>query len=331
MMKRIIHTFLVTLALLLPTQAAPDPKEQVETYFKALLANRLDMALQTFGASTKFNDSQKAVLGEFKLVDPTSVGYCEEHLAELGKALAKFSGANSGYPETLSALAPEYLAKIPRCPSAPNAAYEYDRRDVYFYLLSCPTGHGRTPGFPKYSPIDGLLPNPNLKLLTYYKVMDVREESGLTKVRVVGATPKGIFERDFVFTPSGGFVEGDFSKEVERLLQGIATRGVPLPTKLDPASLLLGVATFRDPELVRAAHCHLLQNKVAYQLLGMQTRMGERSFLDIFPTLVSIPKCPTSGKPLQARRAGNGKTVIYCPGQAHTGAGLAEDQPSKEI
>lgn len=330
-MNFLLRTGVFCLCLACLAMAQPKPEKQVEAYFKALINNRLDKALEAFGAQPKFSPSQQAVLKEYKVVDPTPVGRCEDNLRELGKTLAGYNDLYSNYPASLEKLVPTSLSKMPHCPTAPKKLYKYQRRDEYYYELYCPTGHGRTPGFPMYSPIDGVIPNPNLKLLTFYKVMGVREESGLTKVRVIGTTPQGDFDRDFVFTPSGGFVAGDFSNEVKRIMLAMTKTSVPRATKLDPASLLLGVAVFNDQELIRAAHCKLLQESLYYKILGVQTRLGEKSFDKVVQHIDDIPKCPTSKQPIRVKKLENGKTRIYCSGSSHTNAGLEPNQPSREF
>jgi len=328
-MKKLIVALLLSLSGIVASQ--PTPRKQVETYFRALYNNRLDQALEAFGAKPIFSPSQRAVLKEYKVSDPTPVGRCEDNLRALGKALARHNELYSGYPALLFDLIPNQLKQLPHCPTAPKQPYRYQRRDQFYYLLSCPTGHGRTPGFPKYSPIDGVLPNPNLKLLTFYKVMGVREEDGLSKVRVIGSTPQGAFDRDFVFTPSGGFVAGAFSNEVEEIMRAMIHSTVPRATELDPASLLLGVAVFNDQELIRAAHCRMLQETLYYKILGVQTRLGEKSYEEVVKHIDEVPKCPTSHKFLQVKKTDDGKSIIYCSGSAHADAGLDRDQPSRKL
>jgi hypothetical protein len=331
-MTRNLGAGILLLLFLAGTAAAQlTPEKQVEAYFKALKNNRLDLALKAFGANPTFSESQQAVLSEYKVADPTPVGRCEDNLQLLGKALASHNELYSGYPQKLSALVPNGLKILPTCPTAPKEPYIYERRDAYYYQLSCPTGHGRTPGLPMYSPIDGVIPNPNLRLLDFYKVMGVRNENGLTKVRVIGSTPRGPFDRDFVFTPSGGFVAGDFSKEVERIMKAMTKSSVPRSTKLDPASLLLGVAVFSDQELIRAAHCRLLQEKLYYKILGVQTRLGEKSYDQVIKHIDEVPKCPTSKRLLQIKKLDSGKTLIFCAGHAHAESGLGSDEPSREF
>lgn len=319
----------ILLALLTSCWAQQSPEKQVESYFKALKNKRLDLALKAFGERAKFSPSQQAVLKEYKIVDPTPVGRCEDNLRKIGAALAKHNEFYSGYPTKLSQVSG--LGAVPKCPTTPKLAYKYERRDDYYYLLSCPGGHHRTPGFPKFSPIDGIIPNPNLTLITFYKVMGTREEQGLTKVRVIGTTPHGDFDQDFVFTPSGGFVAGNFAQEVKRLMLAMTKTTVPRATQLDPASLLLGVTVFNDQELIRAAHCRLQQEGLYYKILGVQTRLGEMSFAEVVKHLDSIPKCPTSQKPYKTKKLENGKTLIYCEGSAHSAAELEANQPSREF
>ena len=330
-MKRIAIIIFFAGLLSYVGSAQESPRKQVEAYFQALLEKRLDLALEAFGSKPNFSPSQKAVLREYKIVDPTKVGRCESNLKALGKALAKRNKFQTGYPASLDALGKEFSNPGSRCPESPESPYVYERRDQYYYLLSCPHGHGRTPGFPKYSPIDGLLPNPKLTLLTYYKILGEKEEDGLTKVQVIGASPRGPFERDFVFTPSGGFVSGDFSKEIKRLMKAMTKTTLPRATKLDPASLLLGVAVFDDQELIRAAHCRLLQEKFYYKILGVQTRLGEKSFLDVAKHIDDIPECPTSKKSLLLKKDKDGKNWIYCPGASHAPAGLDRNEPSRKF
>lgn len=330
-MKWLFHLGLILIILVTPLSAQDSHKKQVDKYFRALLDKRLDLALAAFGIKKDFSPSQLAVLKEFRIIDPTPVGICENNLKGIGKALNSYNELYGGYPKTLKALVPYSIPKLPRCPSAPKRPYLFNQRDEYFCRVSCPTGHGRTPGFPMYSPIDGIIPNPNLRLLNYYNILGVRVENGLTKVRVAGATPSGSFERDFVFLPSGGFVSGDFSQEVERLVQSMTKSTVPRSTKLDPPSLLLGIAMFNDQELIRAAHCRLLIEKLYYQILGIQTRMGEKGFDQVAKQIKNVPKCPTSGELIKVKKLESGRIRIYCPGAAHAPAGLATDHPQRGL
>ena len=319
------------LVLLGSASAQQSAENKVDTYFRSLLNKRFDLALRAFGIEKDFSASRLALLKEFRVIDPTPVGKCEDNLDTIGKALNSYNELYGGYPKSLNALVPYSMPSLPHCPSAPKKPYIYNQRDEYFCTVSCPTGHGRTPGFPMYSPIDGVIPNPNLRLLNYYNILSTRVENGLTKVKVAGATPQGSFERDFVFTPSGGFVSGDFTQEAGRLIKAMTQSSVPRTTNLDSPSLLLGVALFSDEDLVQAAHCRLLIEKLYFQVLGIQTRMGEKGYDQVAKHIKNVPKCPTSGELIQVKKLESGKILIYCPGAAHSAAGLPADHPQREF
>ncbi|HIB65031.1 MAG TPA: hypothetical protein EYO33_07965 [Phycisphaerales bacterium] len=179
------------LVLLGSASAQQSAENKVDTYFRSLLNKRFDLALRAFGIEKDFSASRLALLKEFRVIDPTPVGKCEDNLDTIGKALNSYNELYGGYPKSLNALVPYSMPSLPHCPSAPKKPYVYNQRDEYFCTVSCPTGHGRTPGFPMYSPIDGVIPNPNLRLLNYYNILSTRVENGLTKVKVAGATPPG--------------------------------------------------------------------------------------------------------------------------------------------
>ena len=114
-------------------------------------------------------------------------------------------------------------------------------------------------------------------------------------------------------------------------MKNMITSNVPRATKLDPASLLLGVASFHDQELIRAAHCRLLQEQLYYKIVGMRTRLGEMTAAEVMKHLDEIPACPTSNRNLRVKTTEAGKTRIFCSGTAHEGAGLGADEPFREF
>ena len=297
-------------------------QKKVKNYLSSVRDNRLDLALKAFGSSAEMNESKWMILREFQIKDPTPVGICQQNLKSMGLALAKYNEDYSTYPPRL-----KELGSLAHCPTAPNKPYIYQKSGNHFYTLACPTGHDRTPGFPRYSPIDGLIPNPRLLALTYFKILEETETNGLTKVRAVGATSRGFFDKQYVFTPNGGFVTGDFAKEIERVLKAMTKSAIPSATKLDTASFLLGMATFSDTNLIEAARCRLQQEKLYYQLQGAQRRMGEKSYDKVLKHLDKVPKCNVSKRPYQVRREDDGRTRIYCPGSTHSKASLEKNQP----
>lgn len=332
MNKRIIPVVAFLLLGLLSVASAQDAsRKRVEAFYEALKEKRPDLALRAFGLKSTLNESQKAILKEYGVVDVSPVGHCEERLGELGKALASYDKLRGGYPESLKALVPYSMPKLPRCPTAPQADYRYNQKDRVFYVLSCPTGHGRTRGFPMYSSVDGLIPNPNFSLVNCFSVSNAGERDGLTVVKVVGSGPKGKFERDFLFTPMGGFVSGAFSNEVEEMLRTSISGKVARATRMDPGSLILGMAALSDQSLVKAAHCRLQVEKLYYKILGVRNRLGEKSFDEVAKYLDEVPVCPVSKKKLRVDKSPEGKYRVYCPGASHTEAGLGENQPSREF
>lgn len=325
----LLLTTLLGLSLAHAGSAKPisQAQQRVENYLSAIQDNRLDLALKAFENSAKMSESKWLILKEFQIKDPTPVGICQENLTKMGLALAKYNEDLNTYPDDLARIGSRYLETIPHCPSEPKAPYIFQKSGNHFYTLACPSGHDRTPGFPRYSPIDGLIPNPRLLALNYFKILEETESNGLTKVRAIGSTSRGSFDREYVFTPSGGFVAGDFAKEIERVLRAMTKSAIPSATKLDTASFLLGMATFSDTDLVEAARCRLQQEKLYYQLQGAQRRLGEKSYDKVLKHLDEVPKCNVSGRPYLVKNEDDGRTRIYCPGTAHAKASLEKNQP----
>ncbi len=87
---------------------------------------------------------------------------CENNLKNIGTALEMYGSDNAGkYPESLAAMAPNYLGTVPKCPTDAAKPYSYTRsaEGEASYLVSC-TGHQHPmlkPGSPKYSSSEGIL------------------------------------------------------------------------------------------------------------------------------------------------------------------------------
>lgn len=99
-----------------------------------------------------------------------SLTACKSNLKNIGTALEMYSTDNHGlYPKSMSALTPNYLKTFPECPNAgmtyraefgPNAPYNTDRHDDYYYVECHGENHKSvsvTGDFPSYNGIQGLI------------------------------------------------------------------------------------------------------------------------------------------------------------------------------
>jgi hypothetical protein len=322
---------LLFLSLVTSCWAQSSPRERVEAYFRALKNKRADLALKAFGLRSSFSESEKAVLKANDISDFTPVGQCEVKLATIGEALASYDRVQGGYPADLKALVPNSISKLPRCPTSPQKDYWYSQTNRVFYKLSCPTGHGRTKGLPMYTSVDGLIPNPRFSQVDCFQVMKPREEGGLTRVKAIWSSARGRFERDFTFTPLDGFVFGAFSREVEEVLRARVEGRAPRGKRLDTTLFLLGLAALPEQGLVKAAHCKLRLDQFYYKVHGVRARLGEKSFDDVVKHLDEVPVCPVSKRKLQLNRDDDGNLQVYCPGHAHSEAGLERDRPCRKF
>ncbi len=320
---------LILLILFLPAWGEPDPaQEKVQKYLDAVRDGNLGQAFRTLGVPARLSPSRWAILAEYQIKNPGQRQQCQSHLQTVGEALKSFNTAFARYPKSLGELIPSYLKQVPGCPAA-GKAFLYERRDDHFFRLSCPHGHGHTPGLPLFSSIDGLVINPKNQLLPYFYVFKSREEDGLTRVRVIGDSSRGPMDTHFSFTPVGDLEAGELTLEMEGILRKMAEAQAPRAIKLDTASLLLGMALVSDDNLVGAAHCRLVQDGLYYRVQGARRRLGEITYAQVSKHIGKLPRCPVSGKAYQIKAMAGVETKISCPGSAHGAAGLAEGEPSR--
>lgn len=318
--------------LVLPSSAETGlARAKLQKYFEALQGGQLERGFRALGVPAKLGKSRWAILNEYQIKDPSVLGRCERNLKTMGEALQKYNTAYVKYPKTLKELPAAYLSTKPTCPLAKGKPYRYERRDDHFFILSCPNGHGRTPGFPLFSSIDGVLSNPKSQLMPYFHVLDERDEEGVPTIRVVGMTSRGPLDTKFAFTPEGDLDASSLVAELEEMLRQMAQAKASRVTKLDTPTFLVGMALMSNDHLIRAAHCRLAQNGMYYQIQGAQRRLGEISFAAVTKHLGKMPTCPATGKAYQLKTLPTGKTRIYCSGEAHRLAGLGADQPSREF
>ena len=90
---------------------------------------------------------------------------CKSNLKNIGTALEMYSTDNSGrFPTALSQLTPNYLRRIPTCPSATADTYSMTFQSASnpdAYTVMCTGAHhreaGMPPNFPRYTSTQGLL------------------------------------------------------------------------------------------------------------------------------------------------------------------------------
>ena len=94
---------------------------------------------------------------------------CKTNLKNLAAALEMYAGDHRGsYPSSLTQLVPNYLSKIPECPSpdsegyhaeiGPNAAGNFDGLDHYYSIHCSGAGHPGSPNnYPRYDSIRALV------------------------------------------------------------------------------------------------------------------------------------------------------------------------------
>lgn len=295
---------------------------------EAVRDGNLALAFRTLGVPPKLSPSRWAILAEYQIRNPEKLHQCQNNLETVGDALQKFNTAFARYPQSLGELNPTYLKQISGCPEA-GKAFLYERRDDHYFRLSCPHGHGHTPGLPLFSSIDGLVVNPKNQLLPFFHVFPSLEEAGLTRVRVIGDSSKGPVDTSLAFTPVGELEASGLHQEMEGILRQMAESQAPRAVQLDTVSMLLGMALVSNDHLVGAAHCRLVQDKLYYRIQGAQRRLGEISSAEVSKHIGKLPSCPVSGKTYQIKALAGGETNISCPGRAHGAAGLAEGEPSR--
>ena len=89
---------------------------------------------------------------------------CKSNLLNLATSLEMYSTDNAGhYPHSLSQLTPKYLKKLPHCPSASEANYDFvGAREPEAYTLYCRGCFHHAegidkPNYPQYSSYNGLV------------------------------------------------------------------------------------------------------------------------------------------------------------------------------
>ena len=110
----------------------------------------LVVLIAVFGlTSGKIRESQK-------LEQKKSIETCRKNLSRLQRVLDQYQSYNSfdALPAKLSAVVPEFIEKLPRCPSSPDLDYSYQRYAEFNpcreFILSCPGHHDNLdPGYPK--------------------------------------------------------------------------------------------------------------------------------------------------------------------------------------
>lgn len=91
---------------------------------------------------------------------------CKSNLKNLATALEMWSMDHEGvYPDTFNKLAPEYLIKLPKCPTSETGEYgqSYKTHPEIDYSFSCPGDHselGLPKGYPAYNGQQGLIESP---------------------------------------------------------------------------------------------------------------------------------------------------------------------------
>lgn len=97
---------------------------------------------------------------------------CLSQLRSLAKAVNFYAADHQGkYPQSLNGLVPQYMEKLPKCPTGSSYGYEVNLSLDDFTIFCSGDKHlnvGVPSGFPQYTSNTGLTPRPNYREIETY-------------------------------------------------------------------------------------------------------------------------------------------------------------------